>query len=72
MMLFALVACIVLLGMGAKDLGLKGILGVVAFLVACGAVVAGFGLHPIAFTVPLALVDIGLVLKIFGGDIAIR
>lgn len=47
--------------------------GLLFLLIACGlAAVVLLKFHPHALTVELGLIDVGLVLKIFKGDIQIR
>jgi hypothetical protein len=72
MFIIALATCVVLLVLGREDLGLKGILGVVALLVACAVFLSALHLHPLLFTTVLALVDIVLLLKVVGADIVVR
>ena len=71
-MLIPFVAFWVLIFFGWDDLGLKGVLFCIALW---GVLLLGFtmtGLSPSVFVAAQALIDVVLILVIFGGDIRIR
>ena len=62
----------VLIYLGRDDLGLKGVLSCIAIW---AVLLAGFmmlDVSPYIFVVVQSLIDIVLILKLFGGDITIR
>ena len=71
-MLIPLIGCIVLLIMGRDELDAGWIWGIVGFLALCVLLAYVCHLNALILTVPLVLVDIVLIVKVFGGDIAIR
>lgn len=71
-MLVPFVACIVLMILGRDELGAGWILGIIGFLALSLVMVFVLNIYPIAFVVPVVLVDIGLILKVFGSDITLR
>jgi hypothetical protein len=71
-MIVAIAALVVLLVVGRDELGLKDISGIVAFLIISGGLIALVHLQPVIFMAAVAVVDIYLILRIFGADITIR
>jgi hypothetical protein len=71
-MIVPIVIGIVLLIIGRDELDARWILGIIGFLALSLAVFYCLGINAIAFTVPLILVDIVLILKVIGSDITIR
>ncbi len=71
-MIFVLVACIVLLILGREELGPAHIVGVVAFLLIAGYLLYAFELQAAYYMSLVALLDVYLVIKVFGSDIRVR
>ncbi|HEY3378660.1 MAG TPA: hypothetical protein VGL77_14330 [Armatimonadota bacterium] len=70
-MLTPFIVFVVLLVMGRDELDTGWIWGLLGFC-ALALVMVIFRIYPIAFFVPVVLIDIFLVLKVFGSDITIR
>ena len=70
-MLIAIVLCVVLLVLAREELGLITVLGILGFLVVAGTSLFLFQVSSLFFGVIVALVDIYLVIRLYG-DIAIR
>jgi hypothetical protein len=70
-MLIAIATLVVLLVMGRNDLSPTEIIGVVAFVILSGGVIAVFQLQPVIFIFAVVAADIYLILKVFGSDITI-
>ena len=62
----------ILILLGRSDLGIKGVLSCIAIWVALLAGFMYFEISPYYFVVPQAVLDIVLILSIFGGDIRLR
>lgn len=71
-MLIAIATCVVLFIVGRDDLSIKDFIGIVTILGISSIAIFVLRLHPISITVPVVVVDIYMILKIFGSDIAIR
>ncbi len=71
-MAFALVLFVILLIVGRSELGISGIAICIALFVVLITAVAVSGSQPIFIAAGTALLDIGMILFIFGGDIPIR
>jgi hypothetical protein len=71
-MLIPFILCVVLIIMGKEDLDASWIWGILAFLVIAIVAIMEFKLNPTIFVVPIVIVDIVLILKVFGSDITIR
>jgi uncharacterized protein YacL len=71
-MLFAMAACVALLFFGREDLGLRGILGIVALLLAVFAACILLNWPPVLILLAIVAVDIFMVLKVFGSDLRIN
>ena len=70
-MLFALACLVALLWLAREELGLLGILGTLGFLVVAGVALGAFQVSPLFFTAILAVVDVFLVILVYG-DIVVR
>ena len=70
-MLIAIILCVVLLLLEREELGLKAVFAVLGFLVLTGIALALLQVSPLFFMVIVAVVDICLVLRLYG-DIAIH
>ena len=72
--MFAVVALVVLLVAGRVTQELEwSLIGIIVLLVlSAAAVMIAMGLHPAFLTAICAIVDVGLILKIFKGDLKIR
>lgn len=70
-MIFVVATFVVLLVIGRNELSLKEIVAAVAFLILAAGFVVVSHLHPIVSMTAVAIVDIFLILKIFGSDISI-
>lgn len=71
-MLIPVIAAIVLLIMARDELNAPWLWGLGAFVVVCFILSVVLINHPFLFIVPIVLVDIFLILKVFGTDITIR
>jgi hypothetical protein len=69
--LFAIATLILLFAMGWRELDIKEITGVVAFLICVGLVIVLSNLSAVLVVVAVALADIYLILRIFGTDITV-
>ncbi len=69
--MFALVALVVLLVIGRvmEELEWSGIGIIFLIVVVVAVIVSATGLHPALMTAVYALIDVGLILKIFKGDL---
>ena len=70
-MLIAIILCVVLLLLEREQLGLITVFAILGFLVVAGIALAAFQVSSLFFSVIVALVDIYLVIRLYG-DIAIR
>ena len=70
-MLIAITLCVVLLLLEREQLGLITVFAILGFLVVAGIALAMFQVSPLFFSVIVAVVDICLVIRLYG-DIAIR
>lgn len=71
-MLFAMAACVALLFFGREDLGLRGILGIVALLLAVFGACILLNWPPVLILLAIVAIDIFMVLKVFGSDLRIN
>ena len=71
-MAFVLLLFVALLLVGSSELGVKGFAICIALLLGLIVVVAVSGAQPILVAAGAALLDIVMILYIFGGDIPLR
>jgi len=71
-MVVAFVVFVALLVLGRDELGLRGIATAIIASLMCLAVVAGFGGSAVLSVAGQAIIDVVLVLVVFGGDVKIR
>jgi hypothetical protein len=66
------ILCIILLISGQEELDANWNIAIIAFLIIALVSIYLLNLFPMFFVVALVLVDIILILKVYGGDITIR
>jgi hypothetical protein len=71
-MVIPFIALVVLLVLGREELDPPWLWGIWGFLALALVMVFIFKLFPMFFVVPVVLVDVALIIKLFGGDITIR